>query len=88
MPKAKRITLYLVEWCPHCVRAREFLRNEGILFEVFDVEADDVAWKRAMSLTGGVDIVPVIDIDGTAVWGAFTGTFESNLRRLLGINER
>lgn len=84
MSKAKRVTLYLVEWCPHCIRARDFLRNEGVRFEVFDVDTDDAAWKRALGFTGGVDIVPVVDVDGTAVWGAFNGSFESNLRRLLG----
>lgn len=88
MPKARHVTLYLVEWCPHCIRAREFLRNEGVRFDEFDVEADDAAWQRALAHTGGVDIVPVVEVDGTAVWGVFNGAFASNLRRLLGTDDR
>ncbi|MFZ2955752.1 MAG: glutaredoxin family protein [Candidatus Ozemobacteraceae bacterium] len=88
MSNTKKVTLYTVAWCPHCVAARGFLQQEGIRFQEYDVDADDAAWRRALALTCGQDIVPVVEIDGQAVFGAFTGPFQSRIRGMLEMHRR
>ncbi|MBF0547700.1 MAG: glutaredoxin [Candidatus Riflebacteria bacterium] len=84
----KKVNLYRVEWCPHCVRAKSFLDQMGIKYTDHDVESDDDAWHRAMSLTKGIDIVPVVEIDGNVVFGTFDSSFESKLRTHLQIMKK
>ncbi len=81
----KKILLYTVTWCPHCVAIISFLDSNKIQYKNFDVEENDEWWQQALSRTGGVDIVPVIDVEGQVLWGVFDTSFESRLRKLLGI---
>ncbi|HNV70821.1 MAG TPA: glutaredoxin family protein, partial [Candidatus Ozemobacteraceae bacterium] len=75
-------------WCPHCIRLLEFLRRERIPFQNFDVDEDDERWQEAMKLTGGIDIVPVVEKRGEVVFGAFNSSFEKRLRDLLQLTAR
>jgi len=83
MGKSKNILLYTVSWCPHCAAIKRFLDSKGEKYREFDVEADDARWKEALARTGGQDIVPVIDVDGKVLFGAFNRSFEENLTKLL-----
>ena len=85
MGKEKKVLLYTVAWCPHCVAIISFLNSNGVKYKNFDVEAKDSWWKEALSRTGGEDIVPVIDVDGQVIWGVFNQAFEDNLKKLLGL---
>ncbi|MBI3039189.1 glutaredoxin family protein [bacterium] len=84
----KKVRIYTVKWCPHCTQLRSFLAEEKIQHQELDVESDDLIWKEALSMTGGQDIVPVVNVDGQVEFGAFTEEFKAKLRKLLGLRDR
>ncbi len=84
----KKVEVYTVTWCPHCVRLLEYLDSRGIPFANHDVDSSDEKWKEALSFTGGVDIVPVVNVEGRAIFGAFTPDFQMRLEKLLEIREK
>jgi len=86
VPASRRppIRIYTVTWCPHCIRFKAWLDEEDIEYLDHDVDASDASWQEALALTGGYDIVPVAEIDGKAVWGAFNEAFKEKVRHLLG----
>lgn len=63
-----RITLYTTPWCPHCSRARQWLRHNGIPFVERDIEQDP-ANRRAMTAINPRGSVPTIDVDGQVLVG-------------------
>ncbi len=65
---AEKITVYSTKTCPHCVRAKEYLKENNIEFEDVDVSADQDKAREMVALTGQMG-VPVIVIDGEAVIG-------------------
>ena len=44
----KPVTIYLTEWCPFCVRARQILDQHQVAYEAIDVDGDfeKRAWLR------------------------------------------
>ena len=62
------ITLYTTRWCPHCDRARQWFRHNGIPFEERDIEKDP-ANRRAMVALNPRGGVPTIDVDGRVLVG-------------------
>lgn len=78
------IRIYTVNWCPHCNGFKAWLESERIAYLDHDVDADDKDWQKALALTGGHDIVPVAEIGGRAVWGAFDDEFRRKVLTLLG----
>ncbi len=81
MAQAKSVVVYTVAWCPHCIAILSFLDREKIVYQNHDVDYDDVRWHEALALTGGQDLVPVINIGGDVKFGAFNGSFEDWIRR-------
>lgn len=73
------VRLYTIPTCPHCMVVREYLRRRNVEFEEYNVNDDYERWREAISKTGGLDVVPVIDIDGQILFGAFTTEFEKRL---------
>jgi len=74
-----QVKIYTTSTCPHCVAVREFLRRNRVEFDDYNIEDDEERWKEALSKTGGLDIVPVIDVDGQVIFGAFTRELEIRL---------
>ena len=72
---------FTVGWCPHCVRLKEFLARAGLVAVDHDVDVDDEAWQRMLRLTGGVDIVPVVQIGAASRHGAFDAAFATWIRQ-------
>lgn len=83
MSSDRILNLYTVTWCPHCQGLLNWLDQEGIPYFNHDVDESDVDWKVAMTLTKGVDMVPVAEVDGEVVWGTFSEDFKSRLKNLL-----
>ena len=79
----QQLRIYTVTWCPHCIRFRAWLEENAIPHLNNDVDDDAVAWQEALALTGGVDIVPVAEVGGRAVWGPFNDEFKTRLKALL-----
>lgn len=65
---AKRVKIYVANYCPYCRRAENLLTQKGILFDAVDVTDDDKtrAW---LVQTTGFKTVPQIFIDGKPIGG-------------------
>lgn len=74
---APGVTVWAVEWCPHCVAVRQFLRREQIEHAWHDVDVDNAQWQVMLRLTGGIDLVPVVQIGTEVRYGRFDAAFES-----------
>lgn len=65
----KAVTIYSTTYCVYCDRAKELLRNMGVMFDEVDVTGDDEARERLVIMTGGKRTVPQIWIGDTYVGG-------------------
>ena len=66
---AKRIEVYSMKTCPHCVRAKGLLQSRGVVFEEIEVGMDDVpVWTMLYEKSGGMRTVPQIYCDGDYRW--------------------
>lgn len=80
------VVVYTVAWCPHCVRILSFLGTIGIPFVNYDVDSDEARWREALSLTGGVDMVPVLKIGQETRFGVFDSAFQDWIKnRIPGV---
>jgi glutaredoxin len=75
-----QVVVYVTEWCPHCRRARQWLRAEGVSFVELDVDADPRAARmlRQLNPMGGV---PTFDVDGEVLVGFAPGLLRRALQR-------
>jgi glutaredoxin-like YruB-family protein len=80
MDASKKIVVYSTPTCPHCKRAKQFLEERSIPFQVVDVAADKAAREEMINKSGQMG-VPVIDIDGVLT----VGFDEAALKRQLGL---
>ena len=63
-----KVVIYLTNWCPYCMRARQLLRNKGVDFEEIDIEARPQA-RAEMMARSGRSTVPQIFVGATHVGG-------------------
>jgi glutaredoxin 3 len=77
---AKSVNVYSTPTCPHCIRAKQFLKDNNIAFVNFDVSVDS-AKATEMTEKSGQMGVPVIDIDGTII----VGFDKEQIKEVLGI---
>ena len=76
---AKKVIVYVAEWCPWCHRTMDFLKENKIEFEARDVEQSNYA-EEAMKKSGQAGI-PVTDVGGKIL----VGFDVKKLKELLGI---
>ena len=65
---AKSVKVYSTPTCPWCIRVKQFLRENNIAFEDFDVGADQAKADEMVQLSGQMG-VPVINIEGEIIIG-------------------
>jgi len=65
---ARKVIIYLTDWCPYCMRARSLLASKGIITLEIDVEVVPGA-REEMRARSGRDSVPQIFIDERHVGG-------------------
>ncbi len=58
-----QLVLYHFEWCPFCVKVRNYLKSRGIEIPEKDTRQDPAAAEELRNLTGGSQ-VPCLVIDG------------------------
>lgn len=72
MPE-KKITVYALSTCPWCRKAKQFLKDRNIAFEVLDFDTCDRQKQQealaVMKQHGGGDSFPFVLIGGDAVEG-------------------
>ncbi len=76
------VKVYTTESCPFCVTLKDFLKNNNVEFESFNV-AEDLEARKEMIEKSGQMGVPVMDIDGQIV----IGFDKRKIVELLGIKE-
>lgn len=62
------VTVYVTSWCPVCVKARQWLRANGIPFIERDIERSESA-KRDRERLSSKRGVPAFDVDGEVMVG-------------------
>ncbi len=65
----KKITIYSTEYCPYCIRAKEFVKSKGYDFEVVDLTHDHERRQQVSEETGSMT-VPMIFIGEEFIGGA------------------
>lgn len=77
---AKEVKVYSTPTCPWCVKVKEFLKDNGIPYQDFNVAEDKAAREDIVSRSGQMG-VPIIDINGELV----IGFNQAQLKEKLGI---
>lgn len=65
---ANKVKIYSTPACPYCIRAKQYLKDNNIIFENVDVSADAQAGQEMIEKSGQMG-VPVLDIDGRIIVG-------------------
>ncbi len=65
----KSVIVYTTQSCPHCHRAKEFLKRKKIAFQEIDLTNDPQKRQEAQDRYGWMS-VPMIVIDGKFIGGA------------------
>lgn len=77
----KKIKVYTTPTCPYCIRLKQFLKENNLVFEDIDVSADRAAADEIVDRTGQMG-VPVVDIEGELIVGFDRG----RIKQALGIS--
>ncbi len=64
----KKVKIYSTSTCPYCIRTKQFLKDNNVVFEDIDVSTDQVAASEMVSKSGQMG-VPVLDIEGEIIIG-------------------
>jgi len=65
---SKSVKVYSTTSCPCCIRTKQFLKENNIVFQDVDVSSDKQAADEMMQKTGQMG-VPVLDIEGEIIVG-------------------
>ena len=65
---AKKVKVYSTPTCPYCIRIKQFLKENAVIFEDIDVSMNQEAAQEMIKKTGQMG-VPVIDINGDIIVG-------------------
>jgi glutaredoxin-like YruB-family protein len=64
----KNVKVYSTPTCPYCIRAKQFLKENNVVFEDINVAADQVKAEEMVKVSGQMG-VPVFDIEGKVIVG-------------------
>jgi glutaredoxin-like YruB-family protein len=64
----KAVKVYSTPTCPYCIRAKQFLKDNNIIFEDIDVSLNQPAAEEMISKSGQMG-VPVLEIDRQIIVG-------------------
>jgi glutaredoxin-like YruB-family protein len=64
----KKVRVYSTPTCPFCIRAKQFLRENNVMFTEIDVSKDEGKAEEMIEKSGQMG-VPVIDVDGQIIVG-------------------
>ncbi len=77
---AKSVIVYGTTTCPWCIRAKQFLKENNIVFQDIDVSGNQQAADAIMQKSGQMG-VPVLDIEGEII----VGFDKERIKQSLGI---
>jgi len=64
----KKVKVYSTSTCPWCIRAKQFLKENNVIFEDVDVSGNQEAADEMIQKTGQMG-VPMLDIEGEIIVG-------------------
>lgn len=64
----KKVKIYSTPSCPYCIRVKQFLKENDVIFEDVDVSTNRDAAEEIVQRSGQMG-VPVVDIDGEIIVG-------------------
>ncbi|MCX5713386.1 MAG: glutathione S-transferase N-terminal domain-containing protein [Candidatus Omnitrophica bacterium] len=64
----KQVKIYSTPTCPYCIRAKQFLKENNIVFDDLDISSNAQAGEEMIEKSGQMG-VPVLDIDGEIIVG-------------------
>jgi len=77
------LTMYSTTWCGYCKRLKSQFDQEGIAYEVVDIEQDAAAAEYVMGINGGNQTVPTVRFaDGSALTNPSITDVRSRLVRI------
>ena len=76
---APTVEIYETSWCGYCKKAKKFFRSRGIKFKAYNIEKDEDAARRMMTLTER-RAVPFVVINGHPIQGYSEQAYEQALR--------
>ncbi len=65
---AKSVKVYSTSTCPWCIRVKQFLKENNVVFEDYDVGIDQSKADEMVKASGQMG-VPVLDIQGEIIVG-------------------
>jgi len=77
---APAVEIYETSWCGYCKKAKKFFRSRGIKFKAYDIEKDEGAARRMMTLTKR-RAVPLVVINGHTIQGYSEQAYKQALRK-------
>jgi len=79
------VIMYMTSWCPYCVKAREYLRSLDVNLIEYNIERDKSKREEMLSKSGGLQGVPLIDVEGIIIRGYSPDTIRAaiEIRRSL-----
>lgn len=76
----KQVKVYSTPTCPWCIRTKDFLRENNVVFEDVDVSSNTEAAEEMVQKSGQMG-VPVVVIDGEII----VGFDKARIKQSLGI---
>ena len=74
----KQVKIYSTPTCPYCIRTKQFLKDNNIIFEDVDVSSNQEAAEEMVKKSGQMG-VPVLDIGGVIIVGFDKERFKQTL---------
>lgn len=75
-----QLKLYVKNWCPWCISAKQFLNKRGYHYEELDVNRDDAAYDEMIRLSGQ-RFTPTLVVDGKVLADFGTDELEVFLKQ-------
>ncbi|MBN1405872.1 MAG: glutaredoxin family protein [Candidatus Omnitrophica bacterium] len=75
----KKVTVYSTPTCPYCIRAKQFLKENGVSFDDVDISLSPERVDEMVQKSGQMS-VPVLDIEGEIVVGFDIGKIKAALK--------
>ncbi len=77
---AKNVMVYSTSTCPWCIRVKQFLKENNVVFQDMDVASNEGAAEEMVKKSGQMG-VPVLDIEGEII----VGFDKERIKKALGV---
>jgi len=83
MSEEVKVIVYSTNWCAYCKMVKQYLTSKGVAWVEKNIEEDADAHKELMEKLGGnFRGVPVIDVNGTILFGFDRPKLDAAIRSL------